>query len=593
MKKLNLSLSLVILAMWGCNDSEDIQKTPDAIKINVNVVSDLVTRSPASESENKVNAFDVFLFDVSSGLLEDIKLNVQATTPSNAGIPGESKVGEVTFKLKDDNLKNILMVANSTTNNVSYGTPEVGATSYSEMMRAVTKLTDESASPDAPFVMSGYMNNIKGDTGQEINISLQRRVSKISVRNLSENDITINSLQLKQVANQAYLFQKGNGEYDFKYVDYNPVNGNTTSFYVFPQPVEKNKIVLTVEGSIKGKPFSQSLDIQPKDVQGKAVDMKNNSHYTVKLSLEEEALTADISINAIEDWSDEEDIPGKIKEEEKPGNGLISFNGLQWMDRNLGATSSDFENDWENAIGSFYQWGRNVAFGISGFETVSGPLTLAEVESAENRVKFIKKMNGDWLSGTDNTRWQTAEKQPCPNGYRIPTIADLMGIFTQSGVLVNTINGPVEKTETLSNGSFPAQYWGDRSRTVYGIKKFGSNEAYFMKWEFLPTRNGKNYLKISKWNGDETSTFTGKTLHEVQMLFGSLPDDPEVITFPAAGNITGSNGNYSEGQPGGYYWSSSLNGSGAHRAEFTSGKMIAGDTYNSRVSGHSIRCIKY
>ena len=81
----------------------------------------------------------------------------------------------------------------------------------------------------------------------------------------------------------------------------------------------------------------------------------------------------------------------------------------------------------------------------------------------------------------------------------MPTVADFMGIFTPAGVLVNTYTGPVSKSETLADGTFSAQYWGDRSRTMYGIKKMGTADAYYMKWEYLKTNGGNGYVKISRW----------------------------------------------------------------------------------------------
>lgn len=40
----------------------------------------------------------------------------------------------------------------------------------------------------------------------------------------------------------------------------------------------------------------------------------------------------------------------------------VNFGGLMWMDRNLGATSADCENDWANTRGFYYQYGRNIPY---------------------------------------------------------------------------------------------------------------------------------------------------------------------------------------------------------------------------------------
>lgn len=40
----------------------------------------------------------------------------------------------------------------------------------------------------------------------------------------------------------------------------------------------------------------------------------------------------------------------------------VTFGNLMWMDRNLGALSADYENDWYNTIGHYFQFGRNIPY---------------------------------------------------------------------------------------------------------------------------------------------------------------------------------------------------------------------------------------
>lgn len=40
----------------------------------------------------------------------------------------------------------------------------------------------------------------------------------------------------------------------------------------------------------------------------------------------------------------------------------VTFGGLMWMDRNLGASSSDCKGDWANTRGYYYQFGRNIPY---------------------------------------------------------------------------------------------------------------------------------------------------------------------------------------------------------------------------------------
>lgn len=595
-KQLLLLAGMAFLTVSCAKESRNDMEIGNTLHVNLNVVSDIPVRAAATEAENLVSTFDLFLFDAESGLLEYAQQGMMASSPSSGGVVGELNVGQVSLTVADRKNKNLLAVANGDTRSVVLPEVVVGQTTYAQMLEAVAMLSSTTESPSSPYVMSGYASGVNANDNPTVNLSLRRRVSRIDVVNLSaDNGLVVSAMQLKQVVNQSYLFAEGHPSEGVTYVDYDPVaviGNSTTSFYVFPQPAATNRMTLTVTGTLNGMDFTQTLEVKPMQ-EGVAIDMESNTAYTVKLQAQAQEIKMECALQTVEEWKDGADIAGVITVDPAVPSDLIPFNGLLWMDRNLGATTADLE-DWDNAIGDFYQWGRNTAFSATGqIETISGPLTAEAAASDENISKFITLMKGDWLDGSDDSRWQSAASQPCPEGYRMPTVADFMGIFTPAGVLVNTYTGPVSKSETLADGTFSAQYWGDRSRTMYGIKKMGTADAYYMKWEYLKTNGGNGYVKISRWTADAAATFTGKDLNTIQEEFVALGEPAETITFAAAGNITGSSGTYSNSSQGGYYWTSSLNGStGAHRAEFTSGKMIAGDTYNSRISGHSVRCIK-
>ena len=595
-KQLLLLAGMAFLTVSCAKESRNDMEIGNTLHVNLNVLSDIPVRAAATEAENLVSTFDLFLFDAESGLLEYAQQGMMASSPSSGGAVGELNVGQVSLTVADRKNKNLLAVANGDTRSVVLPEVVVGQTTYAQMLEAVAMLSSTTESPSSPYVMSGYASGVNANDNPTVNLSLRRRVSRIDVVNLSaDNGLVVSAMQLKQVVNQSYLFAEGHPSEGVTYVDYDPVaviGNSTTSFYVFPQPAATNRMTLTVTGTLNGMDFTQTLEVKPMQ-EGVAIDMESNTAYTVKLQAQAQEIKMECALQTVEEWKDGADIAGVITVDPAVPSDLIPFNGLLWMDRNLGATTADLE-DWDNAIGDFYQWGRNTAFSATGqIETISGPLTAEAAASDENISKFITLMKGDWLDGSDDSRWQSAASQPCPEGYRMPTVADFMGIFTPAGVLVNTYTGPVSKSETLADGTFSAQYWGDRSRTMYGIKKMGTADAYYMKWEYLKTNGGNGYVKISRWTADAAATFTGKDLNTIQEEFVALGEPAETITFAAAGNITGSSGTYSNSSQGGYYWTSSLNGStGAHRAEFTSGKMIAGDTYNSRISGHSVRCIK-
>lgn len=584
----------MLLGTYGCTDDSDKVQTGRTLRVDVNVVADLATRSAATAEEKRVERFDLYLFDAETGLLEQTALGVTPVV-SDRTVAGEIGIGNVEFELQDAREKQLLAVANAAEEKVRMPEIRIGATTYAEMQESEVRHADGTR-PETPLVMAGYAGRIAADrTGATV--SLTRRVAKLSVENRdSKGNLLVTSLKLRRAVGRCPLFKTDYAANDADRIDYATLetdleNGASATFYLLPQSAETNAVLLDIAGRLYGAPFTQTLEVKPLGADGSALDIEPNSHYTVALTAEGRAVKVSVGVLSAGDWNDGAEIAGVITGSGSADGRDVSFNGLEWMDRNLGAETADFENDWTAARGAFYQWGRNTAFVPDGYTTVGGPLSAEE--AAASAGAFITKMSGDWLSPSDDTLWASAEKQPCPEGYRLPTAQEYFGIIPSSGVLFNMYNGPkIVAGESLPSGSATAHYFGDNTnKTLYGIKRQGSAEAYLLKWEYLKTAAGNAYARISRWPGDAGDTFSGKSLSEVRDEFDALGEAPEILTLPAAGYITGSSGAYTDNR-GGYYWASSPNGSGAWRVEITDGKMVMTTPYNSRVSGHSLRCVR-
>lgn len=109
--------------------------------------------------------------------------------------------------------------------------------------------------------------------------------------------------------------------------------------------------------------------------------------------------------------------------------------GRIWMDRNLGASQVATASDDALAYGNLYQWGRasdghEIRDPISS--TASGPVTSGN--EGANFITINPSDNiDDWLTPQDDTRWNTGTEvapvkntthDPCPSGYRIPTLTE-------------------------------------------------------------------------------------------------------------------------------------------------------------------------
>ena len=105
---------------------------------------------------------------------------------------------------------------------------------------------------------------------------------------------------------------------------------------------------------------------------------------------------------------------------------VTSTTGAIWMDRNLGASQKATSSTDEAAYGDLYQWGRaNDGHQNRG----SGTTTSLSGTDIPGHSNFILKTNypENWRSPENTNLWQGVNgiNNPCPNGYRIPTIAEL------------------------------------------------------------------------------------------------------------------------------------------------------------------------
>jgi hypothetical protein len=99
-----------------------------------------------------------------------------------------------------------------------------------------------------------------------------------------------------------------------------------------------------------------------------------------------------------------------------------------WMDRNLGASQVATSSTDVNAYGDLYQWGRFA----DGHQCRNSSLVMSASLSNRPHSSFIirERQNNvvtyDWLNTPNNNLWQGVNgiNNPCPTGYRLPTVAE-------------------------------------------------------------------------------------------------------------------------------------------------------------------------
>jgi hypothetical protein len=110
---------------------------------------------------------------------------------------------------------------------------------------------------------------------------------------------------------------------------------------------------------------------------------------------------------------------------------VTSPTGKIWMDRNLGASHAATSSTDVNSYGDLYQWGR----GNDGHQCRNSATTTSPSSSNQpGHGNFILSSGsctvspyGDWRNPQNTNLWQgvTGTNNPCPNGYSIPTEAEI------------------------------------------------------------------------------------------------------------------------------------------------------------------------
>jgi uncharacterized protein (TIGR02145 family) len=115
------------------------------------------------------------------------------------------------------------------------------------------------------------------------------------------------------------------------------------------------------------------------------------------------------------------------------------YTGKIWLDRNLGAKRVCTSFDDEQCYGDYFQWGRDA----DGHEKQNSPITNSlSSSSTPNHSKYIiadssiRKYRYDWLESKNYNLWQgvNGQNNPCPKGFRIPTIDELTKETIEQGI---------------------------------------------------------------------------------------------------------------------------------------------------------------
>ena len=372
---------------------------------------------------------------------------------------------------------------------------------------------------------------------------------------------------------------------------------------VFPNEANEQvtiSVTLTGIGDSEGEKTVdyRLMEIDEEGEEDGNFQFEMNHEYTLLITvLKDEVRTIAIAPQ-VYDWIDEN----------RDNNYLgqpVTFANLMWMDRNLGATSADCENDWEACRGYYYQYARNIPYILDkemydanngagqiyqylytynqyGQKVYGGVQAGTVLDGVSVRYPNIAinpgdkglylfiwdpANNGIWLYNENNNSehsfideyWTSDNNNhPCPKGWRLPTRADFASFLPERKFPISTWYNGYQyffnyQANTLGYQEDEVHGTINGERAIYIIKRRGRPDCYRIRILLKKSNTpGKSYYEFAYFPGDATMKFDGLTTEAafVESMKNGLFDwnsPSAIMQIPACGFIHTIGGNKLDG----------------------------------------------
>ena len=287
-------------------------------------------------------------------------------------------------------------------------------------------------------------------------------------------------------------------------------------------------------------------------------------------------------------------------------------------------------------VGALFQWGRNIPFdnaSLTNDQKIQGTLNVDHLEVGSNKFILGNNTEGNsnrynWMSeGKLNDTWLNISNQtpvaikgdPCPAGYRLPTVKEIAMIIpinnTVGSYETNASHGSDYASEATAafyymsedasskvsiENTTPAIYITNGNSILpqyaYAIKRKGLDHSYAMRWTYKGSIietgaiNSENpaFLTIESV---PTTEIDINVINKSTFWTTSINSGNYVVRyFPAAGLRNWSSGAANSQGNSGFYWASNASSTtNAWAASFNTGNVYLFAHYRSY--GFSIRCV--